>query len=193
MCLSSKKKTLNDISADILIQRKILTKIMQKSSNLHEICLYSFEEFISLPGRFLCQITFFGQASLCLRVYDTTIYAGFSMMLHDKMDILDRLTRYCGLLVKMIKRRPKFYPQLVDAQDLRTWFEIQFLLNHIDHYIMMMQFYFQSNTKGSSDIEFERHVFLLSTFSFFTISLSNHHFREFCQLVKVWKFFFSEG
>ena len=111
-------------------------------------------------------------------------------MLHDKMDILDRLTRYCGLLVKMIKRRPKFYPQLVDAQDLKTWFEIQFLLNHIDHCIMMMQFYFQSHTKGSSDIEFERHVFLLSTFSFFTISLSNHHFREFCQLVKVWKFFF---
>ena len=79
----------------------------------------------------------------CVSVYTIQQYTQvFSMALHDKMDIFDRLTRYCGLLVKMIKRRPKFYPQLVDAQDRKTWFEIQFLLNHIDHCIMMMQFYF---------------------------------------------------
>ena len=127
------------------------------------------KNLLAFPEDYYSKLRFFknfGQASLCLRVYDTTIYAGFSMMLHDKMDILDRLTRYCGLLVKMIKRRPKFYPQLVDAQDRKTWFEIQFLLNHIDHCIMMMQFYFQSHTKESSDIEFERHICLLSTFRF---------------------------
>ena len=81
------------------------------------------KNLLAFPEDYYSKLRFFknfGQASLCLRVYDTTIYAGFSMMLHDKMDILDRLTRYCGLLVKMIKRRPKFCAQLVDTQDLKT-------------------------------------------------------------------------
>ena len=55
----------------------------------------------------------------CVSVYTIQQYTQvFSMALHDKMDIFDRLTS--GLLVKMIKRRPKFCKQLVDTQDLKT-------------------------------------------------------------------------
>ena len=78
------------------------------------------KNLLAFPEDYYSNLRFFknfGQASLCLRVYDTTIYAG-SMALHDKMDIFDRLTS--GLLVKMIKRRPKFCEQLVDTQDLKT-------------------------------------------------------------------------
>ena len=57
----------------------------------------------------------------CVSVYKIQQFTQvFSMALHDKMDIFDKLTRYCGLLLKMIKRRPKFCAQLVDTQDLKT-------------------------------------------------------------------------
>ena len=166
MSLSWKKKHWMTSQQTYSFKEKFWLKARRNRVIYTEFAYIVSKNLLAFPEDSYAKLRFLNRPR-CVSVYTIQQYTQvFSMALHDKMDIFNRLTRYCGLLVKMIKRRPKFYPQLVDAQDLKTWFEIQFLLNHIDHCIMMMQFYFQSHTKGSSDIEFERHICLLSTFRF---------------------------